>query len=577
MNSIMRAELPNPSFARERWRTLNGQWDFLMDPEDCLQVGGVDKLSWDRTICVPFCYESELSGIGSDAPSRSVWYRRSFAVTEEECSATVLLHFGAVDYRARVWVNGQYVGTHEGGFTPFAFEVQQYLHKGENTLVVKAEDSYSRELPRGKQMCGRRPCSCFYRNTTGIWQSVWLEFTGCDYITDIRITPDLDRNRADFVIRINGEHPSEIALTIRKESQVIGTMTVACESKNICCSFGFQENGVFSVENLYWTPEKPNLIDVEVTLIHDGKKYDTVSTYFGMRKIHVCGEEIYLNNSPLYQRLVLDQGYWPEGLMTAPSDEAIRRDVEMTKELGFNGARKHQKIEDPRYYYWADKLGLLVWGEMPSNYDFTPEGQRMLLSELQAFVRRDYNHPCIVTWIPFNESWGVHEIAGDSRQKSFVKAVYHLLRSLDESRLVGSNDGWEQLELTDFCGVHDYDISPENFATRYMDIEKTMRGSVNFKPIYAAGEQYNGVPVLITEMGGVKLVNDDGWGYSQAMSDEEGMLRYLCSVMRAVRSHRQIRGFCYTQLTDVQQETNGLLDAARKPKVTFEELQKIFA
>ena len=573
----MRAELPNPSFARERWRTLNGQWDFLMDPEDCLQVGGVDKLSWDRTIRVPFCYESELSGIGSDAPSRSVWYRRSFAVTEEECSATVLLHFGAVDYRARVWVNGQYVGTHEGGFTPFAFEVQQYLHKGENTLVVKAEDSYSRELPRGKQMCGRRPCSCFYRNTTGIWQSVWLEFTGCDYITDIRITPDLDRNRADFVIRINGEHPSEIALTIRKESQVIGTMTVACESKNICCSFGFQENGVFSVENLYWTPEKPNLIDVEVTLIHDGKKYDTVSTYFGMRKIHICGEEIYLNNSPLYQRLVLDQGYWPEGLMTAPSDEAIRRDVEMTKELGFNGARKHQKIEDPRYYYWADKLGLLVWGEMPSNYDFTPEGQRMLLSELQAFVRRDYNHPCIVTWIPFNESWGVHEIAGDSRQKSFVKAVYYLLRSLDESRLVGSNDGWEQLELTDFCGVHDYDISPENFATRYMDIEKTMRGSVNFKPIYAAGEQYNGVPVLITEMGGVKLVNDDGWGYNQAMSDEEGMLRYLRSVMRAVRSHRQIRGFCYTQLTDVQQETNGLLDAARKPKVAFEELQKIFA
>lgn len=577
MNSIVRAELPNPSFARERWRTLNGQWDFLMDPEDCLQVGGVDKLSWDRTIRVPFCYESELSGIGSDAPSRSVWYRRSFAVTEEECSATVLLHFGAVDYRARVWVNGQYVGTHEGGFTPFAFEVQQYLHKGENTLVVKAEDSYSRELPRGKQMCGRRPCSCFYRNTTGIWQSVWLEFTGCDYITDIRITPDLDRNRADFVIRTNGEHPSEIALTIRKEAQVIGTMTVACESKNICCSFGFQENGVFSVENLYWTPEKPNLIDVEVTLIHDGKKCDTVNTYFGMRKIHVCGEEIYLNNSPLYQRLVLDQGYWPEGLMTAPSDEAIRRDVEMTKALGFNGARKHQKIEDPRYYYWADKLGLLVWGEMPSNYDFTPEGQRMLLSELQAFVRRDYNHPCIVTWIPFNESWGVHEIAGDSRQKSFVKAVYYLLRSLDESRLVGSNDGWEQLELTDFCGVHDYDISPENFATRYMDIEKTMRGSVNFKPIYAAGEQYNGVPVLITEMGGVKLVNDDGWGYNQAMSDEEGMLRYLRSVMRAVRSHRQIRGFCYTQLTDVQQETNGLLDSARKPKVAFEELQKIFA
>ena len=353
-------------------------------------------------------------------------------------------------------------------------------------------------------------------------------------------------------------------------------MTVNCGDRRTVCSFGFRENGVNSVFDLYWTPEFPNLLDVTVELIRDGQVLDTVDTYFGMRKIHICGEQMYLNNSPLYQRLVLDQGYWPEGLMTAPSDEAIRKDVELTKAMGFNGARKHQKIEDPRYYYWADKLGLLVWGEMPSNYDFTTEGQRMFLSEMQAFMKRDYNHPCIITWIPFNESWGVHQIVGDPMQKAFVKAGYYLLKSLDNTRLVGSNDGWEQLNLTDFCGIHDYAITPDNFASRYRDIEQTMRGSVNFKPVYASGETYNQSPILITEMGGVKLKNDGGWGYNQDMDNEESMVSYLRGMMQAMRSHERVRGFCYTQLTDVQQEMNGLLDGKREPKVPLETLRSIF-
>ncbi|MBE6981993.1 MAG: glycoside hydrolase family 2 [Ruminococcaceae bacterium] len=577
MEEILRAELPNPGFARENWKTLNGVWEFAFDPEDRYQPMGIEKVPFDKTITVPFCYESELSGIHTDTPSRSVWYRREFTVTQQELAGAVLLHFGAVDHVARIWINGAYVGCHEGGFTSFEWEVSQYLKPGVNTLVVKAEDSYSQELPRGKQMWAREPRSCFYRNTTGIWQSVWLEFTGRDYITDIRITPDLDQNRAFFEIRtVNEDTPAQIMLTIRKEAEVLGTMTVGAGGRRTCCSFGFRENGVNSVFDLYWTPEFPNLLDVEVKLVRDGQVLDTVNTYFGMRKIHVCGERIFLNNSLLYQRLVLDQGYWPEGLMTAPSDEAIRKDVELTKAMGFNGARKHQKIEDPRYYYWADKLGLLVWGEMPSNYDFTPEGQRMFLSELQAFVKRDYNHPCIISWIPFNESWGVHQIVGDPMQKAFVKAGYYLLKSLDNTRLVGSNDGWEQLELTDFCGIHDYDITPDNFASRYADIEETMRGSVNFKPVYAKGEIYNGSPIMITEMGGVKLKNDGGWGYNQDMDNEDSMVEYLRGIMQAIRGHGRVRGFCYTQLTDVQQETNGLLDGERVPKVPLEVLRSIF-
>lgn len=572
--SIFRTELPNPAFARRNWRTLNGQWDFAFDHQNTFSVPA--GISFTQKIQVPFCYESGLSGIGSRETCENVWYQKCFTVTDDELSGAVLLHFGAVDYTAKVWVNGCYVGRHDGGFTPFGFEISSYLHAGENVLTVKAEDDYSREKPRGKQMWEKDPTMCFYVNTTGIWQSVWLEFTGRNYITDIRITPDLDKGMAHFQIRTLREENVKIALTIRKGQQVLGRITAESGNRRLNCSFGFEENGVKSVFDLYWTPDNPNLLDVEVELLSGDQVLDRVDTYFGMRKIHVCGDRIYLNNSLLYQRLVLDQGYWPEGLMTAPSDDAIRRDVELTRAMGFNGARKHQKIEDPRYYYWADKLGLLVWGELPSNYDFTPEGQQMLLNELQAFIKRDYNHPCIITWIPFNESWGVHQIVGDPMQKAFVKAGYYLLKSLDSTRLVGSNDGWEQIGLTDFCGIHDYDITPDNFAKRYGDIEETMRGSVNFKPVYAAGEVYNGSPIMITEMGGVKLKHDGGWGYNQDMDDAEGMVEYLRGIMQAIRGHDRVRGFCYTQLTDVQQETNGLLDGDRVPKVPVETLRTIF-
>ena len=576
METIMRSELPNPGFARANWRTLNGTWDFAFDPKDEFQRAGLENLVFDKSIVVPFCYESALSGIHTDMTSKSVWYKRTLSVTQQELEGAVLLHFGAVDHVAKVWLNGQFVGMHEGGFTPFQFEVSSLLKAGENTLIVKAEDSYEQELPRGKQMWNKEPRSCFYRNTTGIWQSVWLEFTGRDYITDIHITPDIDLNRAYFEIRTLSGLAADIRLTISLGDNCLGSMTVNCGDRRTQCSFGFRENGVNSIFDIYWTPEFPNLLDVKVELIRDGQVLDTVDTYFGMRKIHICGEQMYLNNSPLYQRLVLDQGYWPEGLMTAPSDEAIRKDVELTKAMGFNGARKHQKIEDPRYYYWADKLGLLVWGEMPSNYDFTTEGQRLFLNEWQAFMKRDHNHPCIISWIPFNESWGVHQIVGDPMQKNFVKGVYYLTKSLDATRLVGSNDGWEQLNLTDFCGIHDYGITPDNFAQRYRDIEQTMRGSVNFKPVYASGETYNNSPILITEMGGVKLKNDGGWGYNQDMDNSESMVQYLRGMMQAIRGHERVRGFCYTQLTDVQQETNGLLDANREPKVPMETLRSIF-
>lgn len=567
---IKREEFPNPAFVRTRWKSLDGTWKFAFDGDN------IEEITYPMEIQVPFCYQSKMSGIGSDEPHEVVWYNRQFSLAEEELEGEVLLRFGAVDYIARVWVNGEYVGRHEGGNTPFAFEIGKYLQVGDNDVTVKAEDSFSKELPRGKQMWDQKPWSCWYTNTTGIWQSVWLEFTEKNYITSVRITPDLDQNRATFTIRAKEEKNLTVKAELSLGERELGELIITPKEGKAEGTFTFEEFGPAAVGMLWWTAEQPNLIDVKVTLYQDGNEMDVVDTYFGMRKIHKEGDKLFINNSLLTQRLVLDQGYWPESLMTPPSNEAIKKDVELTKAMGFNGARKHQKIDDPRYYYWADKLGLLVWGELPSAFDFTAESRKRLMDEMYEFIQRDYNHPCIISWVPMNESWGIYEVADNEQQRNFARALYYMIKGEDPIRLVSSNDGWDQIEETDFCGIHDYAITPENAQERYKDVYDVLKGSVNFKPIYARGIQYNGVPILLTEMGGVKLKESEGWGYSKDIKDEEEMLKYLENIMREVRRFKNIQGYCYTQLTDIMQETNGLLDADRNPKVPLDKLRKIF-
>jgi len=565
-----RESFPNPAFVRKRWKALDGTWQFAFDGND------IENVEFPMEIRVPFCYQSEMSGIGTDEPHEVVWYRREFSLTEEELSGNVLLRFGAVDNKAMVWINKQYVGLHEGGNVPFVFEVSKYLHAGTNEITVKAEDSFSKEIPRGKQMWSQKPRGCCYTNTTGIWQSVWLEFTGSNYITNIYITPEFDQNRAKISVRTKMEKNITLKAQFSLGDRELGEVVMCPKEGKAEGLFTFEEFGPEAVFKLWWTPEIPNLIDVNVTLLEDGEELDQVNTYFGMRKIHKEGDKIFLNNNLLYQRLVLDQGYWPESLMTPPSNEAVKKDVELTKAMGFNGARKHQKIDDPRYYYWADKLGLLVWGELPSAYDFTAASRKRLLDEMYAFIQRDYNHPCIISWVPMNESWGIYEIADNQQQRDYARALYYMIKGEDPTRLVSSNDGWDQIETTDFCGIHDYVITPENAKERYKDVYEVLKGSVNFKPVYARGVAYNGVPILLTEMGGVKLKDADGWGYSTDMKNEEEMLEYLKKIMKAVRNFKNVQGFCYTQLTDVMQEKNGLVDADRNPKVPLEIMRKIF-
>jgi len=575
-DNIARTEFPNPIFERKNWKTLNGSWQFAFDYENKYENADIGKIEYPLAIQIPFCYESALSGIGTDKTCENIWYSRLFILTEKELSGSILLKFGAVDYTAKVWINGCYAGRHDGGYTPFTFDIARYVREGENRITVKAQDSYSKEFPRGKQMWEKDPDLCWYTNSSGIWQSVWLEFTGDNYITRAHITPDVDKNQAHFEIVTHHHSNVAIKAVLSKNGEYLGEATVIPVDGKSILNYTFEECSARAVFDLYWSPEFPVLIDVELILTEDGVEQDRIYTYFGMRKIHIEGDRLFINNQQLYQRLILDQGYWPDSLVTPPSDEAIQKDIQLTKAMGFNGARKHQKMEDPRYYYWADKLGLLVWGELPAVYDFTFDSRCRLMKEMCGFIERDYNHPCIINWVPVNESWGVHQVADNEQQRDFVRAMYYLIKANDQTRTISSNDGWEQIETGDICGVHDYNITPENVEERYADIYSVLKSSVNFRPVYARGIQYTGIPIMLTEMGGIKLTTDDGWGYNKTAENPEEMLGRIQSIVSFIRNHKGIQGYCYTQLTDIMKETNGLLTPEREPKIPCERLYSIF-
>ncbi len=577
--AALRTEYPRPQFVREQWMCLNGEWEFEFDDD---RVG--DRERWyengafSRTIQVPFCYQSEMSGIADTSFHDVVWYRRKFEVPDAYKGRRLILHFGAVDYEASVWVNGRLVAAHEGGHTPFRTDITDVLEDGENVVVVKAVD-YSQDvtLPRGKQFWEERSAGIFYTRTTGIWQSVWLEPVAETHVARIRLTPDIDRNELKLQAFIEGLRPgSDVRLrtTVSFEGQFLSedefTVTKGTESRAIGIH-DFNDHGL----GRWWSPEKPHLYDLRLTLLVDGQEADRVDSYFGMRKISIEDGVVLLNNRPYEMRLVLDQGYFPNGLLTAPSDDDLRRDIELTKEMGFNGARKHQKIEDPRYLYWADRLGLLVWGEMANSYHFSETYVGRVTREWLQAVERDYNHPCIVAWVPLNESWGVTNILVDPQQQQHALALYHMTKSLDPMRPVISNDGWE-LVKTDLVTIHDYEWRRDVLAERYSDKDKALSAKPGNRWILVPGFDYENQPLLLTEFGGISFKKSDweGWGYSGA-TDEEDFVRRLRDVIEPVREAPLLQGFCYTQLTDVEQEINGLLTYDRQPKVPLDVIRRI--
>ncbi len=564
---IPRPEYPRPQFQRELWMNLNGQWQFSFD-----------QPSFDREITVPFAYQARLSGIGSSERHDVVWYRRSFVLPEAWEGQTVLLHFGAVDYSCQVWVNGVHVGGHTGGHVSFTLEITQALVSGENRLEVRAEDVLTDlGMPRGKQYWKDAPESIFYTPTTGIWQTVWLEPVPRAHFRRVDITPDLDSRTVAFdYVLSRGDLEAEIEVSFQGKLVARSREPVFRSGGRTILALDKERLGRDNFTSACaWSPKHPNLFDVTYRLYEDGALTDTVRGYFGLRKISVENGVICLNNYPFYQKLLLDQGYWRDSLLTAPTDEAFVSDIQYCKAMGFNGVRKHQKVEDPRFLYHADRLGLLVWGEMANAFEFSGDYVRRFTKEWMEMLERDYNHPCIVAWTPLNESWGVENISTDSRQAHHSCALVELTKSLDATRLVMSNDGWEQT-IPDVLGIHDYEPEKEVLSRRYRTVEEVLRFRSAGRALFAGGYGYAGQPVMNTECGGIffRVEDTDGWGYTSAEGTED-FYRLYHQVVSSFLESPVIQGFCYTQLTDVQQEQNGLLTFDHRPKFDCDVIRAI--
>ena len=571
--TIPRPELPRPDFVRNEWEILNGTWEFSFE-----------EPVFDRQIQVPFCYQSSMSGIGETKDCKTVWYRRTVELKEEKLAGKrLLLKFGAVDSEAKVWVNGQYVGEHVGGYSAFEMDITPFVTSGENEIKVQATDDTNSDKPRGKQSWTGEKFGCWYTPCTGIWQSVWLEYVGKVHLKRVKYTPDVSSLSVLCEVFVSDTEDTMVELTARTQKD-----SIFPGSQRLLCRHGYGKAVVTLPDydirrnELLWTPEEPNLIDVCVKVFSGDASgaevcEDEVETYFGMRSIEYVNGRILLNGSVFYQRMILDQGYWPESILTPPSDEAIKKDILLTKKMGFNGARKHQKIEDPRYYYWADRLGLVVWGELPSAYQFNDNAVEASARELVRFVERDYNHPCIVTWVPVNESWGVREVLDNAQQQDYCRMLTYLIRSLDPVRLVSSNDGWEQVSETDICAIHDYALFPETIQ-KYDDMEEICSGYSESRQLFAADNEYQGQPVILTEYGGIAFEKEEeeGWGYYRKVRNEEEFIQRLQPITEFLIRSGKFAGFCYTQLTDVMQEVNGLLHEDRTPKVSVEKLKEIF-
>jgi len=572
---------PRPQLERSHWIDLNGPWDFALDPDGIWVSPG--DVQWNATIVVPYAPETTASGINENSFFRACWYRRTVEAPPLPNGQRLLLHFGAVDTTACVWVNGQFMGTHEGGYTPFTLDITGSVRENAPlTIVVRAyDDPADLSKPRGKQDWQLKPHSIWYPRTTGVWQTVWMEPVPATYIGYIRFTPVMERWEIGVEAHLHGTRREGLRLTIKFNSngQLIADDTYTVIAGEVHRRIAFSDPGIDDYRNaLLWTPSTPHLIEVELKLWSGrGELIDQARSYTALRSIAVQGDKFVLNGRPFQLRMVLDQGYWPDSGMTAPDDDALRRDVELAKDMGFNGVRKHQKIEDPRFLYWADVLGLLVWEQMPSAYRFTRHSVERLTKEWLDVMRRDMSHPCVISWVPFNESWGVPDLPDSPAQRHYVQSLYHLTKTLDPTRPVIGNDGWESV-ATDVIGIHDYDHDPERIGRRYGNDETLPRLFKRERPggrlLLLNEEAHTGQPIMLTEFGGIAFSADvkSTWGYTRSET-QEAFADQVMELISVVRSLDVLAGFCYTQFTDTYQEANGLLYGDRTPKLPLEDIR----
>lgn len=582
---------PRPQLVRPDHQALDRECGFAYDDRD----QGLDEHWYDRVdvftrrIRLPFAPESPASGIGDPGYHPVVWYR--IEVTADDLAAAglgrqgdvLLLHFGAVDHTADVWFDGVHVGRHEGGQTPFTVPVTHAVDAENDThvVVVRAQDDpHDLTVPRGKQDWLPEPHAIWYHRSTGIWRTVWLEAVPRLHVTGLAWSPDLTMGtvRLELELSRRPERPIEVEIELTLDDALLARhrFTASADRVDTTVTVPALASGQ-GLRELLWSPERPNLVDAVVTVADD-----TVASYLGLRSVGLAHGRFLLNDRPVVLRSVLEQGYWPSSHFTAPDHEAPRAEVELILSLGFNAARIHQKVEDPRFLYWCDRLGLMIWGETGAAYEFNATAVRRLTQEWVDVVRRDRSHPCIVTWVPLNESWGVHQIALDPAQQAFASGLARLTRALDPTRPVLSNDGWEHVD-SDVWTFHDYEPSGEVLRERYGDPARLAQllggiGPTGHRMLLAGADDGERRPVMVTEFGGISFATtttvDGAWGYSGA-DDEDDFRRRFEAVVSAVRDSPLLSGFCYTQLTDTRQEINGICDENRKPKIPAEDVAAI--
>ena len=555
-------EYPRPQLVRNDWINLNGEWAFAFGNETNAENALAGRLG--RRINVPFTYETELSGIHDTAQYNTVWYSRS--ITGKDGKRTIL-NFDGADYYTEVYVNGRLVGTHRGAYTRFSFDVTDFLTDNLGILTVKCTDS---DLPiqvRGKQRWRAQSYGCWYVQTTGIWKTVWLEYVDEVRLTKLKISPNINDSSVTFDIAVNKPADDvEVKIAVSFDGKPVQTISVIAGDIDNTVNVRLDSKSI-THQIAYWTLWNPALYDVEVTVSKSGKPVDKVGSYFGLREFTVKDGKVLLNGAPFYSKLILDQGYWKNSGITPPDEKALIDDIRLAKGMGFNGARKHQKNEDERFYYYADIMGFAVWCEMPSNHWFSDEAVKDISSEWLDIVTQNYNHPSLVTWVLINESWGVKGIASNRQQQSFTEALYYMTKSIDPMRPVISNDGWRHTK-SDILTLHHYEQNSDWLMHLYDSREKLTEGYCkNLQRLpFADGFEYEGQPIIFTEFGGTHYASDKGWGYGAAVHNDEEFLKRFDSLINTMEE-MDISGYCYTQLTDVEQEINGLLTADRVPKI----------
>lgn len=578
-----RPEYPRPQFVRDEWLNLNGEWEFAFDDANKgRELGWHFGLPLEKRIVVPFPYQSKASGINDKSVHENVWYARNFEIPPAWRGHNILLHFGAVDYRAILSINGQEVGHNQGGHVPFQFNISPYLSHETNRLTLRVEDRQNPRQPRGKQSTTGRPHDIDYYCTTGIWQTVWLEPVPPIRIEDIKINVSARESLIEINVLLHAP-----AACWKLEAE-------ALDGERIVARAQVEATAATSVLKLkipearLWSPASPHLYDLRIRLFDGNQLLDEVMSYAGLRDVELREGRVYLNGEQTFLAMVLDQGYWPESYLAAPSDEALRADVEWIKRFGFNGARKHQKIEDPRWLYWCDKLGLLVWEEMPNAREWSSMAEERLSAEWKRAVQRDYNHPCIIAWVPVNESMGFPKLRQNHPgQYAFIERMVTATRQLDPKRAVIDNDGWEHTDITDICAIHDYTPTAALLRERYQDASSggalPAHVWIGNKPLFVLGSRYRGQPIILSEVGGFLMIPPDVPPeqrdmlyrfYGSVHTSEELLAKYR-DLLDGISSLRFVAGFCYTQLTDIEQEINGLLTYDRRPKVLPEQIAAI--